>query len=204
MIPPGSTCACSSVTKTCPWRSSLQGVTIFLVEFLLDPTAGVEAGEAIELARKELDFYLVELNEPDPWEYAIYHCGTSANVYSQIHWGYYVPEAEESGEDSTVIPDGLSRCSVCNELKGELLLEEDTGPQRAPVRCLCDGLICGKCGRERIHRPTSNYYDEKLQHLWHVPYFTAMLRRCSRCGAQNWLETSAVVVSRFPPTGRSG
>jgi len=38
--------------------------------------------------KAELDFYLVELGEPDPWAYAIYHCRTAANVYSRVHWGY--------------------------------------------------------------------------------------------------------------------
>ena len=38
--------------------------------------------------RRELDYYLVELGEPDPWRYAIYHCGTTANVYSRVHWSY--------------------------------------------------------------------------------------------------------------------
>lgn len=39
--------------------------------------------------RRELDFYLVELGEEDPWAYAIYHCTTAANIYSDVHWGYY-------------------------------------------------------------------------------------------------------------------
>lgn len=43
----------------------------------------------INAARKELDFYLVELREPNPWAYAKYHCNTSANIYSKVHWSYY-------------------------------------------------------------------------------------------------------------------
>ena len=34
----------------------------------------------------ELDFYLALLGERGPWAYARYHCGTSSNVYSDIHW----------------------------------------------------------------------------------------------------------------------
>ena len=37
----------------------------------------------------ELNFYLVDKREIRPWQYAIYHCSTAANVYSMIHWGYY-------------------------------------------------------------------------------------------------------------------
>src|SRR3990172_5578682 len=48
--------------------------------------AGQSAGDAKEAHAKveeELRFYFVELNEPDPWAYAIYHCTTDANLYSQ-------------------------------------------------------------------------------------------------------------------------
>ena len=43
---------------------------------------------------KELTFYLVEKGEKDPWRYAIYHCGTASNIYSQVHWGYFPIGAE--------------------------------------------------------------------------------------------------------------
>ncbi len=48
----------------------------------------------IGAARKELDFYLVEhLKEfphtGHPWEYAIYHCNTGANMYSSVRWSYF-------------------------------------------------------------------------------------------------------------------
>jgi hypothetical protein len=48
-----------------------------------------DLGKALEAARRELDFYLVELSEPDPWAYAIYHCRTMSNVYSSIHWSWH-------------------------------------------------------------------------------------------------------------------
>lgn len=69
----------------------------YTAEFLLDPSASGEAADAMREARKELDFYLVELNEPDPWAYAIYHCGTASNLYSSIHWEYHPPVQEEAG-----------------------------------------------------------------------------------------------------------
>ena len=40
-------------------------------------------------ARHELDFFLVELNKPNPWAYAIYHCSTASNIYSPVHWSYF-------------------------------------------------------------------------------------------------------------------
>lgn len=44
-------------------------------------------------ARHELDYYLVELGEADPWAYAIYHCSTAANLYSPIHWSWHPAES---------------------------------------------------------------------------------------------------------------
>jgi hypothetical protein len=47
---------------------------------------------AWEAVRRELDFYLVELEKTNPWKYAIYHCGTFSNFYSEVHWGYYLTQ----------------------------------------------------------------------------------------------------------------
>ena len=69
----------------------------FTVEFRLDPGAGDDAAEALRQARRELDLYLVELNEPNPWGYAIYHCSTTSNLYSSIHWEHQRP-AQEDGD----------------------------------------------------------------------------------------------------------
>jgi len=62
---------------------------IFIVQFL--DTHGKQDNwkEMMRYVRREIDYYLVELREKDPWAYAIYHCSTAANVYSKVHWGYY-------------------------------------------------------------------------------------------------------------------
>ncbi len=49
--------------------------------------------------KTELNFYLVEKGEPDPWAYAKYHCTTASNLYSSVHWSYY-PEGDKDGEHS--------------------------------------------------------------------------------------------------------
>lgn len=68
----------------------------FPVQWVIDPTT--RSGEAQRMlveARRQLDFYLVEHPRKfrelmgDPWSYAIYHCGTAANVYSLVHWSYF-------------------------------------------------------------------------------------------------------------------
>lgn len=46
--------------------------------------------EILEEIRKELDFYLLEVGGPNPWGYAIYHCGTASNAYSSVSWGHVV------------------------------------------------------------------------------------------------------------------
>jgi hypothetical protein len=48
--------------------------------------------------KEELDFYLVELHERDPWLYAKYHCGTIANVYSSIHWSFFSRKADRQSK----------------------------------------------------------------------------------------------------------
>ena len=67
----------------------------FSVQFLIEATSP-EKQAMVDVVRKELDFYLVELSaegRPDPWSYAQYHCGTSSNVYSDVHWSYYSKSA---------------------------------------------------------------------------------------------------------------
>lgn len=60
---------------------------VFPVQWLMVPGAADES--VIEEARRELDFYLIEKREQNPWGYAVYHCGTSANMYSSVHWSHF-------------------------------------------------------------------------------------------------------------------
>lgn len=59
---------------------------IITVQFLENPHTEQKIKEE---GIRDLDFYFGELNEADPWAYAIYHCNTAANMYSEVHWGYY-------------------------------------------------------------------------------------------------------------------
>ncbi len=62
----------------------------FAVEFLQVPELAQGEYEPLKQAViKELTFYLVDKGEKDPWQYAIYHCGTASNIYSKVHWGYF-------------------------------------------------------------------------------------------------------------------
>lgn len=57
----------------------------FPVEYLLsgeDP----KHREMIKAVEEELDFNLVKKGESNPWAYLQYHCTTSSNLYSEVHW----------------------------------------------------------------------------------------------------------------------
>lgn len=57
----------------------------FGVQFVIDRATSASAA-MVDAAIAELSFYLVKKREQNPWAYAQYHCGTSANLYSSIHW----------------------------------------------------------------------------------------------------------------------
>jgi hypothetical protein len=68
---------------------------VFGVQFLID-RATVSPTGMIDAAVDELDFYLVNLGEPNPWSYAQYHCGTASNLYSSVHWSFHHSQRNES------------------------------------------------------------------------------------------------------------
>ena len=62
----------------------------FIVQFILKKTIPQEeANKIIEKVKEDLNFYLIEKHEKDPWAYAIYHTGTVSNMYSNVHWSYH-------------------------------------------------------------------------------------------------------------------
>ena len=61
----------------------------FTVQFLIKAQKPHEM-EMINEVKRQLDFYLIDKREEDPWTYAHHHCGTSANVYSMVHWSFYL------------------------------------------------------------------------------------------------------------------
>ena len=65
-----------------------EGKRCFTVQFVVDKEA---YAEAVNEVTQELNFYLIEIGEPNPWAYAKYHCSTTSNVYSSVHWWLYRP-----------------------------------------------------------------------------------------------------------------
>lgn len=90
------------------------------------------------------------------------------------------------------IPKGLYRCEKCGEYRGEVMqkdlnwdgsfdkAEAEKSEEYLGVSCLCDGILCGECKKNKIHRPISNSYDVAENKIWHNPYFSGMMS-CGEC-----------------------
>ena len=97
------------------------------------------------------------------------------------------------------VPEGLTRCPVCNEYKGVMALE-DADPQGfyqaenpdTPLRvqCICDGTLCPCCKVNRFHKPTTNVWSERGG-FQHVPQFRAWFP-CDVCNAKREADAAAV------------
>jgi len=74
---------------------------VFPVQWLVTPDSA-ESQAVLADARRELDFYLVEKGERDPWVYAQYHCNTGANMYSRVHWSYF-PSGRDAERVSSMV-----------------------------------------------------------------------------------------------------
>jgi len=71
------------------YLSPNQGMT-FTVQFLVEnDDRDKKLSNILSDVRNSLDYYLVELGEPNPWQYAIHHCRSAANIYSDVHWSYH-------------------------------------------------------------------------------------------------------------------
>lgn len=66
-------------------------VKSFTVQFLMNASFGDHGpvSEILKDVKKELDYYLLQLGEQDPWKYAIYHTTTAADMYSHVHWIHF-------------------------------------------------------------------------------------------------------------------
>ena len=100
-------------------------------------------------------------------------------------------QTAHANSSTTAIPRGLVRCAVCHEYRGAVR-NDDLPPasQReeavVAVLCICDGVPCQKCGKGRIHRPISNYWNEARGALIHCPWFSGQAP-CKRCRAEQQL-----------------
>jgi len=69
------------------------------------------------------------------------------------------------------LPDGLSVCATCGDIRGR------TPDGRLSV-CYCQGVVCNWCGA-RLRRPISDHYVPRDDGHWlHTPYFAFGGHRC--------------------------
>ena len=61
--------------------------TNFIVQFLIIKEL-LNNKEIFKAVSRDIDYYLIVLEEKDPWRYAQHHCTTSSNLYSDVHWCY--------------------------------------------------------------------------------------------------------------------
>lgn len=87
------------------------------------------------------------------------------------------------------IPEGLIKCEVCGEYNGKTQMqnlnwgtvcEKSSSEEYIGVSCLCHGIPCHRCKKNKINRPISNSYYEQDNAVWHHPYFSGM-RACGEC-----------------------
>ncbi len=71
-----------AVARVCPGDSPQR----FVVQFLLDAP-----NDKVTAVRKEINYFLIELDEQDPWAYARHHCGSTGNMYGDVHWVLHRP-----------------------------------------------------------------------------------------------------------------
>lgn len=69
------------------WREVARVGKPFGRMFTVELLAG-EDDEAVRMALREIEFFLVGKGEPNPWNYACHHGTTAGNVYGSIHWNW--------------------------------------------------------------------------------------------------------------------
>ncbi len=110
------------------------------------------------------------------------------------------------------IPEGLYRCKQCGEYKGEAMKkdlnwegglneEAEKNEEYINVSCLCDGILCHKCKKNKIRRPISNSYDEESNSIWHTPYFSAQFG-CVECREKRSIEEQLLKLNKEYPLVR--
>jgi hypothetical protein len=84
---------------------------------------------------------------------------------------------------NTTLPSGLSVCQTCGETRGTATLaREDGSTYTCESVCLCDGLVCQRCGAVRCFRPTTDNFNWRSGRWEHTAWF-GYRAPCPRCDA---------------------
>ncbi len=85
------------------------------------------------------------------------------------------------------VPEGLHKCAVCGEYKGQVIEDGEEG--NITVSCICSGILCHKCKVNMMRRPISNSYDEESNTIGHCPYFMGWFG-CWECRNEKFNEAT--------------
>jgi len=89
----------------------------------------------------------------------------------------------KEGSHLKFIPPSLVRCDACGDYRGTAKWKELDHPARSSgtdpeeivtFSCLCQGIVCPRCKKNRIYRPISNAYDPATNQFWHMPWLIAI------------------------------
>jgi hypothetical protein len=132
------------------------------VEFLIS-RADTRSAAIIEHVVREIDFSLVKKGEPNPWGYAQHHCGTGANVYSDVHWSFF----ESAG--AAVPPEVRAEFRAALETEAEAWIRTTTESilaldSPASIKAGDTGSGCRSSRlRNSMNRKTSHPYPVRKQ-----------------------------------------
>jgi hypothetical protein len=101
-------------------------------------------------------------------------------------------EVTALNDEKERLPRGLYRCENCGAIRGVTRVRAYDGIHMVELKsvCFCEGLVCRKCGRRRIRRPITDYYDPADGRWIHVPYFAAQFGLCRKCYAASSRSTT--------------
>jgi hypothetical protein len=82
------------------------------------------------------------------------------------------------------IPEGLFTCPVCGMYRGTTIeaAGDGSGHSRKST-CVCDGVLCNRCGVNKVLRPGSNVFSESTGRWEHMPILPG-LPPCWQCHLQ--------------------
>jgi len=69
----------------------------FTVEILINEEREINLPN-LKAARASLNLYLIEREEPEPWEFLKRYCTSSSNAFSLVHWSYYPDGKQLKGQ----------------------------------------------------------------------------------------------------------
>ena len=99
-----------------------------------------------------------------------------------------------------IIPKGLFKCKKCGEYKGRVQekdldipekfqsYETENGLGYFDVVCICDGILCPICKKNKIRKPNSNHYDVDTNDVWHTPHNIISPVQCGECNNPDYMQ----------------